>query len=106
MKSKQAVLILLLGILFSCSQDKIVELPLTLQNDHSPFGVGFIGMGPISENDNDPWKNSYMKVSKFPKGLTDMKHGFIETNIYQFVYQNFLAGNITKGWYRELQKSW
>ena len=107
MKLNKIALIALLSVkLFGCSQEKLVELPLTIQNDHSPFGVWFAGMGAISENENDPWKNSYLKVSKFPEGLTDMKHGFIETNIYQFVYQNYLSGNITKSWYEELKKSW
>ena len=106
MKSKQAVLILFLGILFSCSQNKIVELPLTIQKDHSPFGVWFAEIGAVSENENDPWKNSYLKVSNFPESLTDMKYGYIHTNIYQFVYQNYLLGNITKEFYEQLQKSW
>ena len=88
MKSKSVALIaLLLSILLSCSLDKIVELPLTIQNDYSPFGVWFVEIGPTP----DSWKSSYsnLKVSKFPEGLTDMEYGYIETNIYQFVYQNY-----------------
>ena len=108
MKSKKIALIALLSsILFSCSQEKIIELPLTIQIDNSPFGDWFlVTMGTVSEDENDPWKNSYLQVSKFPEGLIDMKYGNIQTNIYQSVYQNYLSGNITKEWYEELQESW
>jgi len=48
MKLNKIALIALLSVkLFGCSQEKLVELPLTIQNDHSPFGVWFAGMGAI-----------------------------------------------------------
>ena len=108
MKSKIIALIgLLSAVLFSCTQNQIVELPLTIQSDNSPFGTWFfVAMGTVSEDENNPWKNTYPKVSKFPEGLTDMNYGNIQTNIYQLVYQSYLSGNITKDWYEDLQKSW
>ena len=107
MKSKKIAVIILLSInLFSCSHDKIVELPLTMQNGYGPFHVASGGMSPNSENEDNPWYKTYLKVSKFPEDLTDMKYGHIETNIYQAVYQDYLLGNITKDWYDGLQKSW
>ena len=106
MKSKKITLFALLSVNLLCySQEKIVELPLTAQIGYGPFNAGLGGMSPISENENNPWRKTYPEISKFPEGLTDMKHGFIETNMYQSVYQNFLLGNITKDWYEELQKS-
>ena len=107
MKSKEITASILLSIcLLSCSQDKVVELPLTMQNGYGPFQVGFGGISPNSENENNPWYKTYLKVSKFPEGLTDIKCGDIETNMLQSVYQNYLLGNITKDRYEELQKSW
>ena len=107
MKSKKIAASILLSVcLLSCSQDKIVELTLTMQNGYGPFRMGLGGISPDSENEDNPWYKTYLKVSKFPEGLTDIKHGHIETNIYQSVYQNYLLGNITKDRYEELQKSW
>jgi len=101
-----ALIILLSAILFSCSQDKIVELPLTVHNGYGPFGTALGGMSPNSERENNPWENTYLKISKFPEGLTDMKSGHIETNIFQAVYQNYLLDNITKEFYEQFQNSW
>ena len=107
MKLKELKLIAVLAVfLLGCSPEKIVELPLTKQIGYGRFEMGFGGISPVAEHENNPWKNTYLKVSKLPEGLTDLKYGNIETNIYQSVYQNYLLGNITKEWYEELQKSW
>jgi thiol-disulfide isomerase/thioredoxin len=107
MKSRKIALIALLPVIFfGCSQEKIVELPLTAQNGYGPFGAGFGHTAPNVENEDNPWYKTYLKVSKLPENLTDMKYGHIETNIYQSVYQNYLLGNITDEWYERLQKSW
>jgi peroxiredoxin len=107
MKLKKLTFIVISAtLLLSCSQEKIVELPLTAQTGYGHFPVGMEGISPISKDENNPWKNTYLKVSKLPEGLTDLKYGNIETNIYQSVYQDYLAGNITKDWYEKLQKSW
>ena len=107
MKPKKIALVVLLSAtLFSCVQEKIVELPLTMQNGYGPFRMGLGGISPNSENENNPWYKTYLKVSKFPEGLTDIRFGDIETNMLQNVYQNYLLGNITKERYEELQKSW
>jgi len=106
MKSKKIALIILLSTLFvGCSQNKIVELPLTIHNGYGPFIAGFGGLSTISEDENNPWESTYPKILNFPKGLTDMKFGFIETNHYQSAYQNYLLGNITKDMYEGLFKS-
>ena len=42
--NKIALTFLLSAILWGCSQEKIVELPLTLQNGYGPFKMGFAGM--------------------------------------------------------------
>ena len=107
MKLNTIALSALLSVnLFGYSQERIVELPLSVHNGYGPFRAGFGGMSPINlEDENNSWKNTYLKVSKFPEGLTDMKQGHIETNNCQSVYQNYLLGNITKSWYEGFQKS-
>jgi len=92
--------------LLSCSQVGIVELPLTTQYGYGPFTSAVAGISPFDEDENNPWEKTYLKVSKGPVGLTDVKYGDIETNIYQTFYQNYLLGNITKERYEFLQKSW
>ncbi|MDR1340343.1 MAG: TlpA family protein disulfide reductase [Prevotellaceae bacterium] len=108
MKTNTVALIALLlsTITFSCSQEKIVELPLTMQIGYAPFPMWLGGTSHHPENEDNPWKNTYLKVSKFPEGLSGMRYGDIETNIYQTVYQEYMSGNITKDFYEELQKSW
>ena len=107
MKTKKILASILLVIcLLSCSQDKVVELPLTIQNGYGPFSAALGGMSANSEDENNPWKKTYLRISKFPEGLSDMKCGHIETNIYQSVYQDYFCGNITSNWYENLQKLW
>ena len=100
--NKMALIALLSTFLFNCSQEKIVELPLTVHNGYGPFGAGFVFLSPISGNDD----NIFQKISKFPEGLIDMKYGYIETNFYQSIYQDYLSGNITKNRYEEIQNQW
>ena len=107
MRHKEIALIALLSVnIFCYSQEKIVELPLTVQNGYSTFSMSFGGMSPISEIQNHPLEKTFPKISNFPEGLTDMKWGFIETNILQSVYQDYLLGNIPNELYEQIQKSW
>ena len=92
--------------LMSCSRQKIIKLPLTQQDGYGYFQSALGGISPYSEDENNPWRKTYLKVIGAPKNWTDIKYGDIETNIYQSVYQNYLLGNITKERYEELQKSW
>jgi thiol-disulfide isomerase/thioredoxin len=103
-------IILLLSICFvfitSCSNEKTLELPITLQNGYGPFESAMGGISPYSDNDNDPWKKTHLNTSGIPEDWTDVKIGDINTDIYQSVYQNYHLGNITKERFKELQKSW
>jgi len=101
-----ALISLCTTFLLSCSQGNIIELPLTPKNGYGPFRAGLGGISPFFEDENNPWRKTYLKVTEGPIGLTDIKYGNIETNIYQSVYQDYLLGNITKEWYEDLQKSW
>jgi peroxiredoxin len=99
MKSRKVALIAFLSVVFfGCSQSNIVELPLTIHNGYPPIDTWLIALYAVPE---DEWKNIYPEIKKFPEGLTDMKYGCIETNLYQSVYQNYLLGNITREMYEE-----
>ena len=93
-------------ILISCSTEKTIKLPLTHQNGYGYFNSSLGGISPYSEDENNPWKKTYLSVTGAPENWTDIKFGDIETNIYQSVYQNYLLGNISQERYEELQKSW
>ncbi len=103
-------LLTLIGIcivgLVSCSEQNIIEIPLIQKNGFGYFPSALSGVSPYSEDENNPWKETYLKVSGVPENWTEIKYGDIETNIYQSVYQNYILGNITQKRYEELQKSW
>ena len=103
-------LLTLIGIcivgLVSCSEQKIIEIPLTQEDGLGYFHSALGGISPYSEDENNPWKETYLKVSGVPEDWTEIKLGDIETNIYQSVYQNYVLGNITQKRYEELQKAW
>ena len=95
---KIALVALFATSLFSCSQEKIVELPLTVNDGYGPFHGGFVFLSPASGNEQ--------KISAFPEGLTEMKQGYIETNYYQSIYQDYLSGDVTKIEYEAIEKQW
>lgn len=103
---KIASIILSAMILAGCSQSKTVELPLTMHDGYGPFQTGLIGLSADTEDPNNPWYASRIKVLRLPNGLTDVRLGHIETNMRQHVYQSVLAGTITQEWYAQLQRSW
>ena len=99
MKLKKIALVVFLSAnLFSCSQERIIELPLTTHNGYGPFYGGFVFLSPASGNEYDTYT--------FPKGLTEIKYGYIETNFFQSFYQDYQSGNITKNRYEEIEKQW
>ena len=108
MKLSTIAIVALLSInLFCYSQERIVELPLSIHNGYGPFRAEFGGVFTYdSEDENNPWRNTYLKISKFPEGLTDMQYGHFDTNNRQSTYQDYMLGNITKNWYETVQKMW
>jgi len=106
MKMKNMLLFFsLLFCAITSAQKNIIELPITLQNGYGPFSPGFSGIGTNSNEENNPWKKTYVKCIGIPTTWTDTKQGAIETNIQQTVYQNYLSGNITPEFYTEFKKS-
>jgi len=93
-------------ILIGCSNNTIIELPLTSISGYGPFNTAFAVLQPYSEEESNPWKKTYLKVNGVPLDLTDLIFGDIDIDIYQDVYQNYLSGNISREMYYSIQKSW
>lgn len=85
---------------------KIVELPLTMHDGYGGMRTGMGGLSPDPTDPNNPWFKSRVRISRLPENLTEVQFGAVETDIYQSVYQNYLAGNVTREGYDDLQKSW
>jgi peroxiredoxin len=90
----------------SCTWESTIEIPISLQAGYGPFPLGLAGVTPDSEDESNPWRKTYLKVTGIPEEWTDTQKGDIEINIYQTVYQNYLQGNISQERYEELQRSW
>lgn len=89
-----------------CKKDNILELPITYHKGFGPFEASTSGANLYIDNIDSPWKKTYLKVSGVPQNWTDVKFGDINSDMEQYVYQNYHLGNISKEWYDELQKMW
>ena len=103
--------LLLLGIcicfITACEKGKILKLPITYQKGFGPFQSSRGGSIPLyNDDENNPWKNTFLKVTGIPKNWTDVKVGDINSDFHQYVYQNYHSGHISKGWYDELKIMW
>ncbi|GHV61362.1 hypothetical protein FACS1894195_1780 [Bacteroidia bacterium] len=88
------------------SQSNSIEVPISIRSGSGPFHAGMGGIAPDSEDENNPWRKTYLKVYGIPADWTDAKKGDIHTNIYQSVYQHYLQGNVSQQWYEQLQQLW
>ncbi len=103
--------LLLLGLclclITDCKKDNTLKLPITYQKGFGPFEASGGGSIPLyNDDDSNPWKKTFLKASGVPENWTNVKIGDINSDIYQYVYQNYHLGNISKEWYDELQKMW
>jgi thiol-disulfide isomerase/thioredoxin len=92
--------------IISCTEQKVIELPLTEKGGYGYFHYSLRGIMPYSDDEDNPWAKTYLNVKGAPENWIDIKYGDIETNIYQSVYQNYLLGNITSERFEEMQKAW
>jgi thiol-disulfide isomerase/thioredoxin len=106
---KLAILILSLFILAKAqaqTADSIIRLPLTYKVGFGPFPQTGGGIGWDDTSRTNPWYKTYLPVKGIPADWTDVKKGMLFFDIHQFVYQNYIAGNITHDRYLELQTAW
>lgn len=92
--------------LLNCSKQKSIEIPLEQKEGYGSFHSTLVWMTPYTDDENNPWKNTFLNVQGIPENWTDVKYGDIETNIYQNVYQNYMLGNITKELFEGLKLAW
>lgn len=89
-----------------CKKDNILELPITYHKGFGPFEASTSGADINIDFINNPWEKTYLKVSGVPQNWTDVKVGHIQSDMDQYVYQNYHLGDISKEWYEKLQKMW
>ncbi|GAB3782440.1 hypothetical protein GCM10028818_38300 [Spirosoma horti] len=112
MKTASLFLFLIITLVGSCHQAEQatqVALPLTLVDGYGPFHPGFSALGNDHKNDSEGkklWGKMYLSVTGIPKHWSHVDKAIVWLNSYQLVYQNYLAGNITKAWFNHLQESW
>ena len=95
MKIKKIALIAFtLTYLLGCTNKNIIELPITEKAGYGPFESSLAGVSTYSEDENNPWKKTYLNASNIPENWIDAKQGDITVNIYQSVYQNYHLGKI------------
>lgn len=96
-----------LYLIAGCKKDNTLKLPITYHQGFGPFESSGGGAIPLYNDDkNNPWKQTFLKVSGVPQNWTDIKVGDINSDIYQYVYQNYHQGNISREWYEELKRMW
>jgi thiol-disulfide isomerase/thioredoxin len=91
--------------LYAQTSSKILELPLTSRVAHSDFMHSWRMVRGNSQDQNNPWKSTFLKVEGVPNWRR-VQVGEFETNIYQTVYYHYHQGNITKDFYEDIQRSW
>lgn len=107
MKSKILILLsICLCLISGCEEDKILELPITYHKGFGPFEASTSGADLYNDFINNPWEKTYLKVSGVPQNWTDAKVGHIQSDMDQYVYQNYHSGDISKESYDEIKKSW
>ncbi len=94
-----------------CKKDNILELPITYHKGFGPFEASTSGANLYNDDKYfkekaNPWRKTYLKVSGVPQNWTDAKVGHIQSDMEQYVYQNYHLGDISKEWYEQLQKMW
>lgn len=76
------------------SQTKGMKLPLIFHDGNGPFE--YINWPVRWEDTSIAFKNTYLEVKGIPKDLKNIKRGIICFDLIQYVYQNFIAGKISR----------
>lgn len=108
MKFSGLILILILPI---CSfgqkaNTDILQIPLALNSGYGPFHSSLSSIGFETNEENNPWAKTYLEIKGIPQNWKNIKKGMIFLNAHQFVYQNYLKGNISSTRYKKIQQSW
>ena len=86
-----------------------IHLPLTIVKGYGPFIPAF-SLLTKEHSSTDPtgagWVKTYLPITGTPAKWRSVSKSIIWLNSRQFVYQNYVLGNISLEMYNYLQKSW
>ncbi|MFD1139697.1 peroxiredoxin family protein [Larkinella insperata] len=107
------VLVFWSALLFTaCQQQKklpvTLQLPLEIKDGYGPFQPGFGELTPESDDypKSVPNRTSRLPIKGIPKTWVNTVKIRIDLQPYQFIYQNFCAGNIDTAWFNGFQSYW
>ena len=110
MNIRPYLLLLLLSLTaFSCkdknTQKVRLELPITIKIGYGQFSNGYGEVNDKFPKDN-VWGETYFDVKGVPNFLSNVAKNRLWTDPYQFAYQNFNEGKLTRSFYNDLQNAW
>lgn len=88
---------------------EILRLPLTFVEGFGPGGGGYSPVTEEYKEDNSSgkmWIKTYLPVKGIPKSWRGVKKSMVYLGLYQMVYQNYKAENISQEEMDRLKKSW
>lgn len=85
-----------------------VELPLTFQPGYGPFSGAMHGiyLFPGDRRNRNANPESEPEFTGVPDSWSDVSVALIETDMFQFLYQNYRSGKTTPERYEQLLKAW
>ncbi|MCF2443521.1 TlpA family protein disulfide reductase [Dyadobacter sp. CY345] len=89
--------------------EKLINLPITYIEGFGSFPANYaaaVAEYTLDDPGGEAWVKTYKTVSGIPKLWKNVKKCMVQTDIRQFVYQNFNEGNIDTSSYISLQKNW
>ncbi len=94
--------VLLAAKTISAQEGKILKLPITIEQGYGPFKAGF---GRVSLIDTNRSANA-LRAKGFPSHWKNFFYGKLQTDFYQWTYQNYKQGKLTEKDYQDLRKAW
>ncbi len=61
-----------IAIASGCSKPKTIEVPLTQKEGYGYFQSALGGLSPYNEDENNPWKKTFLKVTGVPENWTEI----------------------------------
>lgn len=103
-------LLIVFACLWGCQRQQehttsVAYLPIKLKEGYGPFEPGFGILGDNSRED-PTWQGTYQPIEGVPADWEAPEVSHMILNTRQFVYQNYLTGNMPLAGYLSLQKSW
>lgn len=98
------LMMLLSGPTVGQQSTAVVHLPITLVRGYGPFGIGFSRLTPDQNLDANYSKMS-LPVRGIPNEWVSTQKAMARLNTWQLIYQNVVAGNVSRAWYNGYQQT-